>query len=199
MTGSIVRKKYALTSTALSMEAPANHPGSTSPPPIHGSSSSADDTLHCGSQPRRGNDLGRHTPSRCTGPLGRRLRSRKTSPLHRASRASTSVRRRGKKTRQATAPSAHACWKPAEDRPDPVALLEEQNATREPDLVRSRAMALGPKWPARPTLTGRGQRTWPPTWSTPPARVWRFSSAAICRELSTSARPPRRSASCCST
>ncbi len=26
-------------------------------------------------------------------------------------------------------------WKPAGDRPDPVALLEEQNATREPDLV----------------------------------------------------------------
>ena len=26
-------------------------------------------------------------------------------------------------------------WRPAEDRPDPVALLEEQNTTREPDLV----------------------------------------------------------------
>ena len=34
-----------------------------------------------------------------------------------------------------TATSAHAGWRPAEDRPDPVALLEEQDATREPDLV----------------------------------------------------------------
>jgi uncharacterized protein (DUF2252 family) len=31
--------------------------------------------------------------------------------------------------------SAHAGWVPATDRPDPVALLEAQNATREPDLV----------------------------------------------------------------
>src|SRR4051794_3727838 len=30
---------------------------------------------------------------------------------------------------------SHAGWKPAADRPDPVALLEEQNRTREPDLV----------------------------------------------------------------
>ncbi len=32
-------------------------------------------------------------------------------------------------------PSSHSGWKPAADRPDPVALLEEQDATREPDLV----------------------------------------------------------------
>ena len=44
-------------------------------------------------------------------------------------------RAKGKKTRKETATSAHAGWKPAGDRPDPVALLEEQNATREPDLV----------------------------------------------------------------
>ena len=31
--------------------------------------------------------------------------------------------------------SSHAGWEPAADRPDPVALLEAQNATREPDLV----------------------------------------------------------------
>ena len=31
--------------------------------------------------------------------------------------------------------SSHRGWRPAEDRPDPVALLEEQNTTREPDLV----------------------------------------------------------------
>jgi uncharacterized protein (DUF2252 family) len=31
--------------------------------------------------------------------------------------------------------SGHTKWRPAADRPDPVALLEEQDATREPDLV----------------------------------------------------------------
>src|SRR5206468_3327716 len=31
--------------------------------------------------------------------------------------------------------SGHADWKPADDRPDPVTLLEEQNLTREADLV----------------------------------------------------------------
>ena len=44
-------------------------------------------------------------------------------------------RAKGKKTRELTPTSAHAGWKPANNRPDPVALLEEQNATREPDLV----------------------------------------------------------------
>src|SRR5262249_4928697 len=37
--------------------------------------------------------------------------------------------------RERTPPSWHEGWVPADDRPDPVALLEEQDATREPDLV----------------------------------------------------------------
>jgi uncharacterized protein (DUF2252 family) len=41
----------------------------------------------------------------------------------------------GKELRKQTPPSSHAKWKPAADRPDPVALLEEQDARREPDLV----------------------------------------------------------------
>jgi len=41
----------------------------------------------------------------------------------------------GKKARDLTPPSSHTGWAPATDRPDPVALLEEQNVTREPDLV----------------------------------------------------------------
>ena len=41
----------------------------------------------------------------------------------------------GKGARTRTPPSSHSGWRPAADRPDPVALLEEQNATREPDLV----------------------------------------------------------------
>ena len=42
---------------------------------------------------------------------------------------------RGKASREKTPASSHSGWKPATDRPDPVALLEEQNLTREPDLV----------------------------------------------------------------
>jgi uncharacterized protein (DUF2252 family) len=44
-------------------------------------------------------------------------------------------RARGKEARNGTPPASHARWAPAADRPDPVALLEEQNLTREPDLV----------------------------------------------------------------
>ena len=42
---------------------------------------------------------------------------------------------RGKGSREQTPLSSHAGWEPAADRPDPVALLEEQNQTREADLV----------------------------------------------------------------
>jgi len=42
---------------------------------------------------------------------------------------------KGRQARDRTAPSSHSGWGPASDRPDPVALLEEQNLTREPDLV----------------------------------------------------------------
>jgi uncharacterized protein (DUF2252 family) len=44
-------------------------------------------------------------------------------------------RARGKEARDRTPPSSHAGWAPATGRRDPVGLLEEQNATREPDLV----------------------------------------------------------------
>jgi uncharacterized protein (DUF2252 family) len=44
-------------------------------------------------------------------------------------------RARGKAARKETPLPSHTGWKPAADRPGPVALLEEQNATREPDLV----------------------------------------------------------------
>ena len=42
---------------------------------------------------------------------------------------------RGRDARDLTPASSHAGWSPAADRPDPVGLLEEQNQTREPDLV----------------------------------------------------------------
>jgi uncharacterized protein (DUF2252 family) len=42
---------------------------------------------------------------------------------------------RGLEARDGTPVSSHRKWRPAADRPDPVALLEEQNRTRELDLV----------------------------------------------------------------
>lgn len=44
-------------------------------------------------------------------------------------------RAKGKRSREQAPLSSHTGWTPAADRPDPVALLEEQNATREQDLV----------------------------------------------------------------
>jgi uncharacterized protein (DUF2252 family) len=44
-------------------------------------------------------------------------------------------RARGSEARNRTPRSSHTGWAAAADRPDPVALLEEQNRTREPDLV----------------------------------------------------------------
>ena len=41
----------------------------------------------------------------------------------------------GSQARDRAAPSSHQGWRPAVDRPDPVALLEQQDTTREPDLV----------------------------------------------------------------
>lgn len=42
---------------------------------------------------------------------------------------------RGRDARTATPRSAHAGWRPAPDRPDPITLLEEQARTRVPELV----------------------------------------------------------------
>ena len=42
---------------------------------------------------------------------------------------------KGADARIATPLESHQGWTPAADRFDPVALLEEQNVTREPDLV----------------------------------------------------------------
>jgi uncharacterized protein (DUF2252 family) len=42
---------------------------------------------------------------------------------------------RGKQGRKDAPRASHAAWSPASDRPDPIALLEEQAATRVPELV----------------------------------------------------------------
>jgi uncharacterized protein (DUF2252 family) len=44
-------------------------------------------------------------------------------------------RAKGKAASGRIPPSSHVGWAPATDRPDPVVLLQEQEATREPDLV----------------------------------------------------------------
>jgi len=44
----------------------------------------------------------------------------------------------GRTVREKLAPSGHSGWEPAADRPDPVPLLEEQNTTREANLVPAR-------------------------------------------------------------
>src|SRR4051794_6254182 len=41
----------------------------------------------------------------------------------------------GKQARARTDPGEHGAWRPHRERPDPVALLEAQNAARDPDLV----------------------------------------------------------------
>ncbi|MGH3402093.1 MAG: DUF2252 family protein [Streptosporangiaceae bacterium] len=53
---------------------------------------------------------------------------------------------RGLTARDRTALSSHAGWRPAADRPDPVALLQAQDAAREQDLVpvRHGRMAVSP-------------------------------------------------------
>ena len=62
-------------------------------------------------------------------------------------------RARGGQARERTPPSGHAGWVAAADRPDPVALLEEQNLTRENDLVPVRhgfeAVGTSASWPWR--------------------------------------------------
>jgi hypothetical protein len=55
-------------------------------------------------------------------------------------------RRRGREQRGPAPRSSHAQWDPPADRPDPVAILEEQARTRVPDLIPIRygRMAASP-------------------------------------------------------
>ena len=71
-----------------------------------------------------------------SGPLARPEREVSGMVVQAISHPSTDERRAaGTQTREQTPPSSHAGWRPAAGRPDPVALLEAQNLTREPDLV----------------------------------------------------------------
>jgi hypothetical protein len=69
----------------------------------------------------------------------------------------------GRQAHDRTPASSHAGWCPAADRPDPVGLLEEQDITREPDLVPVRH--------GRMMVSPFG--TWPPSMGCPQMRSCR--------------------------
>ena len=55
--------------------------------------------------------------------------------VRRIAHPSVGSQSRGFGGRDQAAFSSHTKWRPAADRPDPVGLLEDQDTTREPDLV----------------------------------------------------------------
>jgi uncharacterized protein (DUF2252 family) len=55
--------------------------------------------------------------------------------LHKAHPSLDERAEHGREAREHTPLNSHTGWQPAADRPDPVTLLDEQNRTREPDLV----------------------------------------------------------------
>jgi uncharacterized protein (DUF2252 family) len=69
----------------------------------------------------------RNPARRASGPAARAAAAEHVPPADRAAR--------GKSLRRATPRSSHASWAPRPDRPDPIALLEEQAAERVPELV----------------------------------------------------------------
>jgi uncharacterized protein (DUF2252 family) len=69
-------------------------------------------------------------PARAAAPQGAAPRIRRIRHLSVDERLAQGLTARG-----STPPSSHDGWSPAADRPDPVALLEQQDRTREPDLV----------------------------------------------------------------
>src|SRR6266542_4093518 len=75
-------------------------------------------------------------------------------------------RAQGKEARNWTPRSSHAGWAPAADRADPVALLEEQNVTREPDLVpvRHGRMMVSPFTCYREAMAGFAQMGMMDVW-----------------------------------
>ena len=88
----------------------------------------------------------RSTPPRAKGPAMAKVIKHRSVEERKA---------QGKASREQTQLASHTGWEPAADRPDPVALLEEQNTTREPDLVpvrHGRMMVL-----AVHVLPGRGE------------------------------------------
>ena len=73
----------------------------------------------------------------CLAPQSRSLHPRHGAPRPESSRicAPRSGWPEGKAARNETPRSSHGRWEPATNRPDPIALLEEQGASRVPELV----------------------------------------------------------------
>ena len=82
--------------------------------------------------------------ARCADPEGQGMGDKPMTATARMSRAEH--RGAGEAARARVPLSDHGTWRPAPDRPDPIALLEEQAATRLPDLVpiRYSRMAASP-------------------------------------------------------
>jgi Uncharacterized protein conserved in bacteria (DUF2252) len=101
---------------------------------------------------------------------------------------------KGLAARDRAAPSSHTRWRPAADRPDPVGLLEEQDTTREPDLVpvRHGRMMVSPFTFYR----GAAKIMGADLKDTPVAGL----ESQLCGDahLSNSGCSPRPSGSCCS-
>src|SRR6478735_6581763 len=102
---------------------------------------------------------------------------------------------KGKKYREKAPVSGHTGWKPASDRPDPVALLEEQNLTREQDLVPVRHGRML----ASPFTFYRGAAKIMSTDLKDTPRAACASSSAGTPICPTSACSPHRSGTFCST
>ena len=101
----------------------------------------------------------------------------------------------GKQARTQAPPSSHTGWRPAADRPDPVALLEAQNLTREPDLVpvRHGRMMVSPFTFYR----GAAKIMAADLKDTPVAGL--DASCAVTPTCRTSGCSPPRNGGCCST
>ena len=118
------------------------------------------------------------------------------TPRKRVPHPSVEERRaRGQAARDRTPLSSHAAWVPASDRTDPVGLLQEQNRSREPDLVpvRHGRMLVSPFTFYR----GAAKIMATDLDGTPAAGL--HASCAATRTCRTSGRSPRPSGSCCST
>jgi uncharacterized protein (DUF2252 family) len=62
-------------------------------------------------------------------------RSRQGGPIRQRPATAAEARARGRALRESVPRSSHAGWSPPAGRPDPIALLEEQNRGRVPELV----------------------------------------------------------------
>ena len=94
----------------------------------------------------------------------------------------------GKAARREAPRSGHAEWVPAPDRPDPVAVLEEESAARCPSSSRSATAGCSPR---RSRSSAAPRRSWPPTspGARGPASPRSSAATRTCRTSASSPRP----------